>query len=147
MNSMDVEHLGSSGCFLQTESYEMAKHEWACQDSQRRHLSFLSTTFLTGTHWRPLRYKAQETTSAPAHLEVKFLATICSSVVMQKKGQALEPPGAMKNFHTLEDSVTDTKSSKRPLTLSFHFFGSLTNCCEFRDGLTQESCIYMLCVD
>lgn len=121
-NSVDGEHLGSSGCFQQTESRKLARHGRACQNLCRRHLSSLPTAFLTGTHRRPLRYKAQETTSAPAHLEVEFRAAIFSSVVMQKKGQALAPPGATKNFHTLEDSVTHTKSSKRLLTFSFLFF-------------------------
>lgn len=119
---MDVEHLGSSGCFQQTESSKLARHGGACQNLCRRHLSSLPTAFLTGTHWRPLRNTAQETTSAPAHLEVKFRAAIFSSAVMQKKVQALAPPGATKNFHTLEDSVTHTKSSKRLLTLSFLSF-------------------------
>lgn len=72
---------------------------------------------------------------------------------MQKKGQALCAPRGYETTFTLLKTLSHTLNPQNDCFLSAFgfgffffvvFFGSLTNCCEFPDGLKQESCIYML---
>lgn len=62
----------------------------------------------------------------------------------KRKAGRLRPQGLRKKTLTLLKTLSHILN---PLPLSFLFFGSLTNCCEFPDGTTQESRISMLRVE